>query len=143
MSIAIQIQSSGWDRLHPLLQRAAQPQVRELMEAIGGEVENQVKRRIHTEAGAPSGEAWPKLSPRYAARKKGGSLLQAEGYLLKSIVHEATDDSAAVGTNKPYAATHQFGRGGIPARTFLGLSEEDHQTLEDMIEAWGRDLLQP
>jgi phage gpG-like protein len=30
-----------------------------------------------------------------------------------------------VGTNKVYAATHQFGRGAIPARPFLGLSEED------------------
>lgn len=43
------------------------------------------------------------------------------GRLRGSITTVVAPRGVAVGTNVKYAATHQFGRGGIPARPFLPL----------------------
>jgi phage virion morphogenesis protein len=69
---------------------------------------------------------WAGLSPRYAAKRRGGMILQKSGQLAGSITafHDAT--SAAVGSNKVYAAIHHFGgvagrghKSKIPSRPYL------------------------
>lgn len=67
-----------------------------------------------------------------------GKILQESGLMLGSIITYYGKDYAGVGTNKVYAAIHQFGgKAGrnksvdIPARSFFELNEED---LNDILE---------
>jgi len=55
------------------------------------------------------------------AKKKDGtpSKLQKSGTLSRSFHLDVTSSSATVGSPVIYAATHQFGRGPIPARPFF------------------------
>lgn len=87
------------------------------------------------------GPGWQKLTPRYEARKrklgKESKILHFNGLLQNSMVDPGeglgrvfviTDDSSetslTMGSNLVYAATHQWGRGPIPARPFLPQIEE-------------------
>ena len=90
---------------------------------------------------APDGSKWP-------ASKRGGQTLMDTGRLKNSIGYEASPALVVVGTSAEYAATHQFGAHieaknaktlkfkvngkwvskksvDIPARPFIGLSDED------------------
>lgn len=78
----------------------------------------------------PDGNEWEILSPLYEARKKKkrpgrGILVYDE--LMKLLNSTVRGDEMLIGSNKVYAATHQYGSkdGLIPARPFLGFSEED------------------
>ncbi len=108
-----------------------------LYASIGAEVESQTRRRIEDERTAPDGTPWADWSPRYAATRHGNhSLLQNEGHLVDSITHLVTGNSVEVGTNLVYGATHQVGRGGIPARPFLGLSAENTADVLNVMDDW-------
>jgi len=80
---------------------------------------------------APDGSAWAPLSPAYRARKKKNpdKILTAFGYLHDTLRYQASGDGVELGTDRVYGATHQFGRDGIPARPFLGLSDGDRQDI--------------
>lgn len=109
---------------------------------------------------SPEGVAW-KRSIR-ASGEGGGVTLTRTAALRNSINARATKDGAEVGTNTVYAATHQFGASGrsirakdkpflvfqvggrwirkkqvtvnIPARPFLGVSDDDRQEIKDIVE---------
>lgn len=52
--------------------------------------------------------------------KKTHALLQKSTMLRKSIrVVDVSGSRVVIGSDRPYAATHQLGRDGIPARPFL------------------------
>lgn len=73
---------------------------------------------------APSGAAWrPLARARSRNRRRGdrGKPLVDTGRLRASVTARpvVTRDSFTIGTNVIYAATHQYGRGPIPARPFL------------------------
>jgi phage virion morphogenesis protein len=82
---------------------------------------------------APDGTPWDRepLSPQYlqSKRKKKSrgrkKILVLDGYLRKGLRYKAKKSGLIFGTKSVYAATHQFGRGEIPARPFLGLDNED------------------
>lgn len=88
---------------------------------------------------------WPDLADKTkeARKRKGkwpGKILQVSGQLALSISERVTSDSAIVGTNKRYAAIHQFGgRAGrrnaadIPARPFLKIEKTDVQEAEKLL----------
>lgn len=107
----------------------------------------------------PEGRRW-KSSIR-AANEGGRTLIRSAQ--LRGSIHSRSDASGfAVGTNVKYAATHQFGEPGrtirarrkkalcfringhwvskkqvriqIPARPFLGLSDEDMQEIKGTVE---------
>lgn len=108
---------------------------------------------------SPQGDAWKKS---IRAANEGGLTLTRSGQLKGSIHARATAEGAEVGTNLVYAATHQFGASGrtirarnkpylsfqmngrwvrkkqvtvnIPARPFLGVSDEDRQEIQDIVE---------
>lgn len=111
-----------------------------------------------TEEKSPEGKSW---KPSIRAREEGGKTLTKTTQLKTSIRSEVSDSGLAVGTNDIRAATHQFGDertiraknkqyltfkiGGqwknvtsvkvnIPARPFLGISEEDEQDIKDALE---------
>lgn len=130
-----------------------------IMRAIGvGLIEN-THQRFERAAG-PDGQAWAALNPAYAAGKRGPGILRGSamrGGLMGSITQRAGAHEVEVGSNKIYAAIHQFGGaikpksapylvfrlGGrvvharsvtIPARPYLGISREDELTIMETLE---------
>lgn len=114
-----------------------------MLRALAAEGESQTRRRLEVEKRGPDGTPWPEWSPGYAATRHGGqSLLDARGDLIRSLTAFADRQSAGWGTNLVYAATHQFGRDAIPARPFLGVSDENFQDLLAIAEDWLDRLLE-
>jgi phage virion morphogenesis protein len=85
---------------------------------------------------SPEGVAWAPLSPAYRARKKKNKdkILIAFGYLFgPGLRYQASASGVEFGTDRIQGATHQFGRGPIPARPFLGLSDDDRRDILDIV----------
>lgn len=133
--------------------RAEQP--RELYDAIGLLLLASTDLRFETEAG-PDGNPWPKSM---RALLDGGKTLTDTGHFRSTMAHEATDAGVAVGTNAIQGAIHQFGGiiraknakalafsiGGenvfvqqvsIPARPYLGLSDDDEADIIALAGDW-------
>lgn len=91
----------------------------------------------------PDGRRWRALSPAYARWKQkkrpGVPILKFDNHMIgDQFTHQLDgDDAVLVGTNAIYGATHQFGRGGIDARPWLGIDAAD----EEEIIAIARDHL--
>jgi len=106
----------------------------------------------------PHGEQWAPITHR-----KGKPLLNTNR-LRNSIMMDASDDEATVGTNVKYAATHNFGAtikpkngkylkfkiGGkfvqvkqvvIPARQFLGFGDRLVRKIETEAERWAEEII--
>ena len=106
---------------------------------------------------SPEGKKW-KQSIR--AREEGGKTLTKSTALRSSIRSDSSADGLAIGTNDIRAATHQFGdtriikakrkkalrfrvngrwvskkevKVTIPARPFLGVSEEDEEEIKELL----------
>ena len=60
---------------------------------------------------APDGTPWQALSPRYQRSKKKNrdKILTFNGYLGKQFAYQINGGELRVGTNRVYAAIHQFG----------------------------------
>lgn len=134
-----------------------------VMRAIGVGLVEEVHTRFET-ARDPQGQAWAPLLPAYESMKRGAGILRESamrGGLMGSITFRAGHESVEVGTNKIYAAVHQFGatirpvRAGrlvfrlatgmvqaqsvtIPARPYLGIGPADErvifETLDDAVD---------
>lgn len=104
---------------------------------VGETLLNSTRARFRSQT-APDGAPWQALSPAYAARKRRnqGQILTLYGHLRGTLVQRADRDSLRIGTPLIYGATHQFGRGRIPARPFLGLSAEDRSDLLVALNAY-------
>jgi phage virion morphogenesis protein len=136
---SISVSADGFERIDAMLSRLVNPDFTELLESIGGMVETQTDVRIKTQKASPDGTKWPELSPEYKKRKKKGGILELEGDLRISIVSLVTGQtSVEVGTNLVYAATHQFGdpSRNIPQREFLGLSPDNEEAINRLLEEW-------
>ncbi len=117
-----------------------------VLENAGALVESQTRRRISDEKTAPDGSAWK-------ANAEGNPILVRSGHLLASIHHKTGGDEVRIGSGLVYSAIHQFGGtitpkkakalfftvGGknvaaqkvtIPARPYLGFSEENKHEIE-------------
>lgn len=85
-----------------------------LFEGIGQAVVSETLERFRKEE-APDGNQWKKSQ---RAENAGGLTLTDRGHLRDSITWRATPDGVEVGTNRVYAAIHQFGFNGtqsVPA----------------------------
>lgn len=148
------------------LDRLSHIDTTDLLESVGAVVESQIRRRIKHEKKSPDGEAWEELSPRYERRKSkisSGGLLELHGGLLDSIQFEVRGDTLIEGSNLIYSWTHQVGdkreapswsgagrSGGkmassthtveIPARPYLGLSDENRDEVEDVVIDWLKEI---
>ena len=110
------------------------------MEIIGETGVVSVQRNFE-KGGRPTG--WEPLAEATRARKKGGSTLVGKGHaggLLGSIHYEAEDNVVYIGTDKIYAAIHNFGgmagRGNkvkITQREFMLLQEEDVSSINELL----------
>lgn len=112
----IKIELKGLDETKRILRELAAKgkKLKPLMVKIAGHMKDAVAENFENE-GRPKWKPW---SSKYAAwrrkRTSGkpggpGKILQLSRQLLSSIQSKAADTSAAVGTNKKYAAVHQFG----------------------------------
>lgn len=99
-----------------------------IMKITGAAVVASIQKNFEDE-GRPDG--WDPLSPVTIAMRGGGDhILQVAGPaggLLGSINYQAHSDRVEIGTNKIYAAVHQFGHepGNIPARPFIMVQPGD------------------
>ncbi|MDD2815422.1 MAG: phage virion morphogenesis protein [Thiotrichaceae bacterium] len=116
---------------------------RELMQTIASKSEEQVKTRINEEKMSPVGAPWAAWSDNYAKRRPSGTgLLVNTGDLLQSITGQVTgDNEIIVSTSVPYAPRQNFGGGGIPAREFMGLSQENIEEIKDLVLVWFESYL--
>lgn len=110
-----------------------------LLDAVGGVVETQTRRRLTEDKEGPDGEAWPEWSEAYAAtRSVGQSLLEDEGHLVDSIHHMAHGHQTEIGSGLVQAAIQHFGgaevgRPGHPARPFMGIGHDDEKEIEAVL----------
>jgi len=79
---------------------------------------------------APDGSIWEDLKVR------DGKPLMDTGRLYQSVVAHVANDSLQVGTNVSYAPYHQFGTEHIPARPFLGVSDDLLASLQEITLAY-------
>lgn len=113
----------------------------EPMNDIAAVLESATEGAFEAETDPVTGQAWASLSDAYLKanpKRQGGKILQASaGGLAASVTADSGDFWAAIGSNKIYAAIHQFGGtddmpagpAGIPARPYLGVSREDEQSM--------------
>lgn len=150
MTLTVTVDQPGLERLRRRLERLAVAQHDALLESMVAAGESQTRRRIESERQAPTGEPWQNWSTSYAeTRHSGQSLLIATGSLLDSITSFVDAQTAGWGTNKVYAAIHQLGGkpsmrpgpAGIPARPFMGLSEDNLAEMDSIIDDYVDGLL--
>lgn len=99
-------------------------------EVVGEIVLNSIRRNFDV-GGRPT--PWAPRSTLYPGRRANNKLLIDTGRLINSIAKRAANTYVEVGTNVIYAATHQFGRGSIPARPFLMVQAEDWPEIETVL----------
>ena len=131
-----------------------------LMGTIGNILEASTKDRLRDTNTSPDGAAWP---PSMRAREDGGKTLFASGQLAASIHNVPGAQEVEIGTNLIYAGIHQSGGtivpkfakslafalpGGefavvgsvtIPARPYLGVSDEDRSDIGDAVALYFQD----
>lgn len=128
----------------------------EILRPIGLALVQVVQQRFRDEED-PFGRRWDALSPAYAEVKKGPGILRASGLLMRSITFEASGDEVAVGSNRVYAAVHQFGATikpknakalvfklgkrvvhaksvTVPQRPYLGFGPEDRKAVLEVLD---------
>jgi phage virion morphogenesis protein len=133
--LAVDVEALNLEAVDTRIGRLAFLDLRQLLEGIGAEVESQTRRRIVDEKTDPDGNEWAPWSPKYSeTRHQGQSLLENQGHLLDSLMHEVQGTDVLVGSNLAYAATHQYGdpERSIPARPYLGLSAENEADIVRM-----------
>ena len=143
-----ELTETGLEEVIAGIQAVASPVTRmEIADSVGALLESSTKRRIADEKRAPDGTPWAPWSEAYGAtRRPGKSILWAEGDLLDSIQAVTGLTEIRVGSNLVYAAIHQFGGAdvgtpGLPARPYLGLSDEDAREIRETVaDVFGRAL---
>lgn len=108
-----------------------------LLKYIGEDEVTRTLLRFET-ATAPDGSRWKGLEkprpPRKKQRPYGDNLVLSDtGKLRGSIRYVLGNNSVTVGMEVEYSIFHQFGTKHIPARPFLGVSDELINEMEVMI----------
>lgn len=131
-STVLQVLNSLLDKLDDLS---------EPMNDIAAVLESATESAFEAEADPTTGQAWASLSDAYLKanpKRQGGKILQASaGGLAASVTADSGDFWAAIGSNKIYAAIHQFGGtddmpagpAAVSARPYLGVRGYDEQSI--------------
>ena len=115
---------------------------------VGTLLEDRAKMRINKTKAGPDGTPWLPWSEAYDETRNHAkhSLLIESGDLEESIQNYTVGDVIMIGTNLVYARHQQLGSGldvgGIPARPFLGVSDQDRRDIQDLVIGQLEDLLQ-
>ena len=132
----------------------ASADLRPAMSAIADAMATTIEDAFQSES-SPSGDPWAALSPHTQAkrakqRKWPGQILQVSGRLAQSITSHSDSHTAVAGTDLDYASSHQHGAdqgafgttktgrpipfGDIPARPFLGRSDDLDEEILDILQ---------
>jgi phage gpG-like protein len=101
-----------------------------LLKAVGVALVEETQHRF--DAGVDVwGVKWQPLLPAYAAIKRGPGILRASLMLQRSITFQVSGSTVSVGSNRVYAAVHQFGavikaKNGKGLAFLLGGNESKH-----------------
>lgn len=159
MSASIVVDLRDLDVTVAAMARLAHIDPSDLMTAVGAIGESQTRRRITDEKTAPDGTSW---QPNRAGTS---ILLQTGEHLLGSVAFVSSGSEVEWGASWEYAHVHQDGMvikpkaakalhftvGGkeitakqvtIPARPFVGLSDDNREEISDIVSDWFRSLLQ-
>lgn len=115
---------------------------RTLMPRLGEYLWGSTRDRFKTQTD-PDGAVWAALQPHTRKRKKYNpdKILTQRGYLRSRIFWQVTAPGRVeVFADPAYAATHQFGRGNIPARPFLGISRRDTEEIGAIVRDWAAEF---
>ncbi|ANT39913.1 virion morphogenesis protein [Rhodovulum sp. P5] len=136
---------------------AASRDMTELMDQVGAVLVAGAQERIGQTNVTPGGVPWPQS---LRAQLEGGLTLHDSGQLMRSITEQPGPQSVRVGSNIIYAGIHQTGgtiraktaRGlrftlangetavvgsvTIPARPYLGISDDERADIEGLTAAW-------
>ena len=123
----------------------------QLMRDIGEHLLNTTRKRFEDEE-ALDGMLWTPLSEVTKARKRRNVekvLTESDALRGHGLTFRAGRDRVEIGSPRIYAGTHQFGAakgafgstsggapipwGNIPARPFLGLSDEDEFEIRELV----------
>jgi phage virion morphogenesis protein len=152
--------TGDWSRLEDNLHRLMGLNFTALHKEIGEYLVSSTKERFKTQT-APDGTPWPES---IRARTEGGVTLRDTSTLYGSINYHARPDRVEVGTNNKTAAVHQYGatirpkrarylqfkigrrwarkaKVEIPARPFLGISDDDQEAINEIIRDHVEDCL--
>ncbi|CDL79733.1 phage virion morphogenesis protein [Xenorhabdus cabanillasii] len=124
--------------------------------AVAAVLASESEEAFANQADPVTGQPWSPLTPRYqaklAARGHNGPMLQrTQGGLALSLSTSYDATSAAIGSNKVYAAIHQWGGlptmppgpAAVPARPYMGLSAQGIADIVDIINQKHAEALQP
>lgn len=121
---------------------SASTNMRPALLEIGDVLTKSTKKRFSTTT-APDGSSWAKNKDSTLLYKPGNQPLTDRGILGDTINSQMQgNDAVAIGSPQEYAAMQQFGGtkaefpnlwGDIPAREFLGISNEDENNILSII----------
>ncbi|MDC9620132.1 phage virion morphogenesis protein [Xenorhabdus sp. XENO-7] len=123
--------------------------------AVAAVLASESEDAFANQADPTTGQPWTPLTPRYqaklAARGRNGPLLQrTQGGLALSLSTTYDAGSATIGSNKVYAAIHQWGglptmppgSAAVPARPYMGLSAQGIADIVAIINQQHAEALQ-
>lgn len=104
-----------------------------MLDELGQDEVARVVQRFE-QSRSPDGTAWQALK---RPRPRGGEYpLQDTGVLMGSITAQAHGNTLQIGTAIDYAHYHQFGTQHIPARPFLGVSDDLLASIKELTHAY-------
>ena len=104
-----------------------------MLDELGQDEVARVVQRFE-QSRSPDGTAWQALK---RPRPRGGDRpLQDTGVLMGSITAQAHGNILQIGTATDYAHYHQFGTQHIPARPFLGVSDDLLASIKELTHAY-------
>lgn len=123
-----------------------------VMQQIAGYMHDSSEQAFANQRDPVTGDPWSALSEatlQMRPDRAGGELLRDSAQLVNSLQPDFDALTAYYGTNKPYAAMHQFGgitapnsmipNREIPARPFLGLDDVAKEDVLDMLASYLMD----
>lgn len=101
----------------------------QMLDELGQDEKARVLMRFENST-APDGTRWDELTSR------DGQPLMDTGVLYGSITAQVHGNTLQVGTATDYAHYHQFGTQHIPARPFLGVTDDLLTSIKELTHAW-------
>jgi len=108
------------------------------LKEVGQNLESSTKLRFN-KGTDPDGNEWKPRSEKYKEylrkkRRLNNKVLVLTGQLQKSISYAYDSKEVNIGTDIDYGVFHQEGSGHMPKREFLGISSDDEQKIEKIVE---------
>lgn len=111
-----------------------------ILGAVGDVLQSSTKTRIATTKTAPDGARWADILPSTKAKKGRDDILIDTSSLIDSVIYQVTGNTLEVGTAMTYAPLLQLGTKNMPAREFLGISDDDRRQIDARLTEFLEDI---